>query len=132
MTLVSIHPLGSLDVIAREGDNEPSTSHAGAPLLEAEAVHAEGYLLGREVGVYIHSNELHNTGGGEKLTCLFPNGSAQVSEDEFLFHTWLLEVDVVGIEFSYLLGLEPVAEAFAIEGVGLGIEAVVGNGMGVG
>ena len=59
MTLMSIHPLGSLDVVACEGDDEPSASHAGAPLLEAEAVHAEGYLLGREAGVHIHTYEFH-------------------------------------------------------------------------
>ena len=57
---MSIHPLGSFDVVACEGDDKPSASHAGAPLLEAEAVHAEGYLLGREARVHIHTYEFRN------------------------------------------------------------------------
>ena len=45
MTLMGIHPLGSLDVVSCEGDDEPSASYAGAPLLEAEAVHGKSDLF---------------------------------------------------------------------------------------
>ena len=57
---MSIHPLGRLDVVACEGDDKPSASHAGAPLLEAEAAHAETNLLGREARVHIHTYEFRN------------------------------------------------------------------------
>ena len=44
---VRIESLLLLDVIACEDDYIPSARVLGAPLLKAEAVHAEGYLLGR-------------------------------------------------------------------------------------
>ena len=52
-----IEPLVLLDVVACEDDYVPSARVLGAPLLESEAVHAEGYLLGREGALHRAADE---------------------------------------------------------------------------
>ena len=54
---VGIEPLLLLDVVACEDDHVPSARVLGAPLLESEAVHAEGYLLGREGALHRAADE---------------------------------------------------------------------------
>ena len=126
---VRIESLLLLDVIACEDDYIPSARVLGAPLLEAEAVHAEGYLLGREGALHRGAHEFDDARGGEELTHLVTIGHAQVGGDEFFFHTGLLELAVVAGEFGIVVGIEPVAEALAVEGIGLGIHLGVGHGV---
>lgn len=129
IALVGIHALRSLDVVACEGDGYPSARVLGTPLLEAEAVHAEGDLLGREACADVLADELDDARGGKELARLVALGATQVGEDEFLFHAWLLELAVVTLELGILFLIEPVAEARAIERVGLGVHPDVGQGM---
>ena len=89
------------------------------------------YLAWTESDADILPYGLDDACGGDKFACIIAVGAAQVGEDEFLLVAHLFEVAVVLFELGHLGGVEPVVEAFAIEFVGLGIEAVVGDGVGV-
>ena len=73
-----IESLVLLDVVTREDDGVPSARVLGAPLLESEAVHAEGDLLGREGALHRAADELDDARGGKELAHLVAIGHAQV------------------------------------------------------
>ena len=126
---VRIESLLLLDVIACEDDYIPSARVLGAPLLKAEAIHTEGYLLGREGALHRGAHELDDARGGEELAHLVAIGHAQVGGDELFFHAGFLELAVVASKLGIVVGIEPVAEALAVEGIGLGIHLDVGHGV---
>ena len=97
---VRIESLLLLDVVACEDDYIPSARVLGAPLLEAEAVHGKGYLLGREGALHGGAHELDDARGGEELAHLVAIGHAQVGGDELLFHAGFLELAVVASKFG--------------------------------
>ncbi len=126
---VGIEPLLLLDVVAREDDHIPAAHIAYTACLESETVHAEGYLLGREGALHRAADELDDARGGEELAHLVAIGHAQVGGDELLLHAGLLELAVVALELGIVVGIEPVAEARAVERVGLTVHPVVGHGV---
>ena len=121
-----IHTLCGLDFVTIERDGYPSTGRVCAPLLEAEAVHAESDFLGREARANVLPYELDDARGGEELARLIALGATQVGEDELLFHAGLLELAVVVLELGFLHLIKPVAETCAVERVGLGVHPRVG------
>ena len=89
-----IEPLLLLDVVTCEDDHVPSARVLGAPLLESEAVHAEGDLLGREGALHCAAvNEyqgLLKEEGREKSAC---------SPNETLFNN-LCQHPLAGFAFA--------------------------------
>ena len=83
----------------------------GAPLLESEAVHAEGYLLGREGALHGGAHELDDARGGEELAHLVAIGHAQVGGDELLLHAGLLELAVVALELGIVVCISSAAHS---------------------
>ena len=126
---MGIEPLVLLDVVAREDDHIPAAHIAYTACLKAEAVHAEGDLLGREGALHRAADELDDARGGEELAHLVAIGHAQVGGDELLLHAGLLELAVVALELGIVVGIEPVAEARAVEGVGLAVHPGIGHGV---
>ena len=123
---VCLEPLVLLDVVACEDDGVPSAHIEYAALYKPEAVHAQGDLLGRERPLHRAADELDDARGGEELAHLVAVGHAQVGGDELLLHAGLLELAVVARELGIVVGIEPVAEARAVEGVGLAVHPGIG------
>ena len=120
--------------ITSKGDDIPSSEVAHAAGHVAEATHPGGNLARAD------GNAASTVGGdgGEdvgrvvELAYLALVGVAEVGLDELLHHVGLLEMGIVLVESSHLVGIEPVLEVLAVEAVGLRIEPLVGDGMGVG
>ena len=123
-----------VNVVSCKYNNIPSSEISNTALHIAEAIHPHVYLTWayRYASSAIGGDGGEDIGRGVELPHFVLARTAEVGLDEFLHHVGLLEVGVVAVELGYLVGLEPVAEALAVEGIGLGIEPFVGDGMGVG
>ena len=64
---MGIEPLRFFNIVPCKYNDIPPSRGMGAPLLESEAVHAEGYLLGREGALHRAADEFDDARGGEEL-----------------------------------------------------------------
>ena len=120
--------------VAGEGDDIPSTEVAHTTGYVAKAAHPGGDVARADGNA---AATVGGDGGKDvcrvvKLACLALVGMAEEGLDKLLHHVGLFEVGIVFVERSHLVGIEPVLEALAVEAVGLRIEPLIGDGVGIG
>ena len=120
--------------VAGERDNIPSTEVAHAAGHIAKAAHPGGDIARADGNA---AATVGGDGGKDvcrvvKLACLALVGMAEVGLDKFLHHVGLFEVGIVFVERCHLVSIKPVLKALAVETVGLRIEPLIGDGVGIG
>lgn len=117
------------DLFCRADDGDETPAVLGAGLLEIQVAECLANLLAAQLLSDVAADDLHRPGYGHKLPVLSLRRLPEVEIHQFLFEAWRLEFTVVPVLPLYLFIRKPVAVAALVEGISLGIDAGMIEGM---